>query len=242
MAESTAEKITNWIKGRTEAAGAKGAVIGLSGGIDSSVTAILCKKALGNNVLGVLMPCQSNEKDYRDAQELASKFDIKTEKIDLTPIYNNIVSFFPEGNNIATANIKPRLRMITLYYFSNSMNCIVAGTGNKTELMVGYFTKYGDGGVDILPLGDLYKRQVYEIAHEIGVPENILKKTPSAGLWEGQTDEGELGISYDDLDNILSKIENKEDLSGFDNKTLEKIKNLMEKNRHKIEPSPIFKI
>lgn len=242
MDESLINRITEWIGNQTKNAGAVGAVVGLSGGVDSSVTVALCKKALGENVLGVLMPCHSSEGDLKDAEKTASRFGIKTEKVDLTKVFDDIKSTLPEGSKIAEANIKPRLRMITLYHFANSRNYIVAGTGNKTELMVGYFTKYGDGGVDILPLGSLYKKQVYEIARKLEVPESVLEKSPSAGLWDGQTDEEEIGVTYKDMDEILSKIENNEDTSDFDQKAVERIRQMIEKNRHKVEPLPVFKL
>ncbi|MHC1587128.1 MAG: NAD(+) synthase, partial [Candidatus Syntropharchaeia archaeon] len=137
--------------------------------------------------------------------------------------------------DLASANVKPRLRMTTLYYFANKMNYLVAGTGNKSELSIGYFTKYGDGGVDILPIGHLLKTEVRELAKKLGIPEKIIKKIPSAGLWEGQTDEGEIGMSYESLDRILSSIN-----SIKEGKEVERVKEMIKKAKHKRKPPEIF--
>ena len=145
------EEIANWIKTKVEQAEAKGVVSGMSGGVDSSLAAVLCKKALGNNVLGILIPCHSNPKDLKHARLVAEKFGIPTQTVDLTEIYDKLLKTLPDGNKMAKANLKPRLRMLVLYYFANKLGYLVAGTGNKTEIMVGYFTKYGDGGADRAP-------------------------------------------------------------------------------------------
>ncbi|RLJ06353.1 MAG: NAD(+) synthetase [Candidatus Aenigmatarchaeota archaeon] len=230
-----AEEIANWIKNKVEEANAKGAVIGMSGGVDSSLAAVLCKKALGDNLLGILMPCHSNPSDLEHAKIVAEKFGIPTQTVDLTEIYDKLLKTLPDGNQIAKANLKPRLRMLALYYFANKLGYLVAGTGNKTEIMVGYFTKYGDGGVDIEPIGGLYKTQVRELAKELGIPEEIITKPPSAGLWEGQTDEGEMGITYEELDKILQALE-KGDTEGLDPEKVEKVKQMIQKSEHKRKP------
>jgi len=155
-----ANHISKWIKEKVKEAGAEGVVFGLSGGVDSSLTAALAKKALGDKVLGLLMPCHSDPTDLEHARLLATKFDIETEYVDLGPVFDSLMASLPRGSDLAVANLKPRLRMATLYYFANSCNYLVAGSGNKSELTVGYFTKYGDGGADLLPLGDLLKCQV----------------------------------------------------------------------------------
>ena len=201
------KKIAAWIKKQVKNAKAKGIVMGISGGVDSSVVAALSKKAVGkNNLLCLLLPCHSHKQDFQDAKLLAKKFKLKTKFIDLTKIYNKFISILPGANTKIKGNLKARLRMITLYYYANRFNYLVAGTGNKSELYAGYFTKYGDAGVDILPIADLFKSQVRKLAYSLGVPERIISKPPSAGLWLGQTDEGELGMSYDDLDRALSYI------------------------------------
>jgi len=236
-----ANYISGWIKEKVEEAGAEGIVLGLSGGVDSSLTAALAKKALGDKVLGLLMPCHSDPTDLEHAKLVAARFDIETEYVDLGPVFDSLMASLPRGSDLAVANLKPRLRMATLYYFANSRNYLVAGTGNRSEIAVGYFTKYGDGGADILPLGDLLKYQVREMARELGVPEEIIAKPPSAGLWAGQTDEGEMGITYEELDRTILAIEGG-DTSGYDKTTLERVKAMRAASEHKRQPIPICKI
>lgn len=234
-----AQDISDWIKRQVKSAGKKGIVLGLSGGIDSSVVAALSKKALGDNVLGLILPCNSNVVDEEFALKLARKFDINTKRIPLNNIFNGLISMLPEGNNIAKANLKPRLRMIVLYYFANTLDYLVAGTGNKSELSVDYFTKYGDGGCDILPLGRLLKIEVRKLAEELGVLKEIIERPPSAGLWEGQSDEDEMGICYKDLDNCLKAIEEKREYE-VEAIILEKTKVMVRNSRHKREKLPVF--
>ncbi len=213
--EELEEKIVHWLGNKVEEAGAKGLVFGISGGLDSSITAVLAKKAVGENHLALIMPCYSSTTDLEHANLIARTFGLKTETVDLTPVYDLLLTILPPGTPMAKANLKPRLRMLTLYYYANTMNYLVVGTGNKSELQVGYFTKYGDGGVDLLPLGNLYKTQLRGFARYLGIPEEIIEKPPSAGLWEGQTDEGEMGITYPELDAILEALEKGEaDLSS----------------------------
>ncbi len=208
--------------------GNRGCVIGLSGGIDSSLTAKLAVEALGRKkVYGLIMPEKgvSRESDVKDAKELAEELRIEHEVIEISDIVEKIAEKKPKvealNERIALANIKPRVRMILLYYAANLSNRLVLGTGNKTELLIGYFTKYGDGGVDLLPIGDLYKTQVRILARYVGIPEKIIKKIPTAGLWKGQTDEGEIGIKYELLDKILFLLVDK----GYsDEKTAEELK------------------
>ncbi len=237
----TAERISRWIREKVEEAGAEGVVLGISGGIDSSLTAVLAEKALGDAVLGVLMPCHSKPTDTEHARLLAAQFGIETEYVDLTPIFDRLVQVLPPGDQVAVGNLKPRLRMTVLYYFANNRNYLVAGTGNKTEIEIGYFTKYGDGGADILPLGDLLKTEVRELARELGIPREIITKPPSAGLWEGQTDEGEMGISYEELDEILVAIESG-DVAGCDQEALARVRAMMAASQHKRDPIPICEV
>jgi NAD+ synthase len=191
-----------------EGAAASGYVIGLSGGIDSAVTAALCRQAMGDEVLGVLMPCHSLPVDAELAALAADSLGVRTITADLGPAYDSLIAALPPGMpDMAKANLKPRLRMAVLYSQAQTHNYLVAGTGNKSELMVGYFTKYGDGGVDVEPLGRLYKGQVLELARDLRIPQAILDRPPTAGLWAGQTDESEMGISYADLDCVLEAIE-----------------------------------
>ena len=235
---NTAEKITKWVCEQVKNANAKGVVLGLSGGLDSAVVAVLCKRAFPEDTLAVIMPCFSDEKDIRDAELIARKFRIKTKEIPLDEIFENFLSVTGEdagkveSREVSVANIKPRLRMLTLYYFANKLNYLVVGTGNKSEIMVGYSTKYGDGGCDILPIGDLLKKDVRKLAHELEIPEEIIEKTPTAGLWKGQTDEGEMGLSYAELDDALEKIEQNK-LRKVNPKILKKVQEMIRKSEHK---------
>jgi NAD+ synthase len=237
----TAERISSWIRERVEEAGARGVVLGMSGGIDSSLTAVLAKMGLGDGVLGVIVPCHGNPTDVEHARRLAAEFGIETEYVELTPVFDCLVEALPPGDRVAVGNLKPRLRMAVLYYYANSRNYLVAGTGNRSELACGYFTKFGDGGVDILPLGCLLKSQVRELARELGIPEEIITKPPSAGLWEGQTDEGEMGISYDELDSILVAIESG-DTGECDQQALARVQAMMAASQHKRDPIPICEL
>jgi len=208
--EDLTNKLVAWIKERVAGAHCQGAVVGLSGGVDSSVVAVLGKRAFPQDVLGVIMPCHSDEKDVALAQAVAEQFKIPTRTVALDSLFDSLLQILPgEGYDPATkrlaeANLKPRLRMITLYYLANRLRYLVAGTGNRSELAVGYSTKYGDGGVDILPLGNLTKTVVWELAAYLGIPQEIIDRPPTAGLWAGQTDEGEMGLTYKELDLYLT--------------------------------------
>ena len=233
-------KIAAWIKDEVKKAGKKGIVLGLSGGIDSAVVAVLSKMVLGDNVLGLILPCGSSPEDVECASELAKKFNIKTKTIALDNIFADFVKIYPEASSMAKANLKPRLRMSTLYYFANTLDYLVAGTGNKSEISIGYFTKYGDGGVDILPLGGLLKSDVRKLAEELGVPGKIIERPPSAGLWHGQTDETEMGITYGDLDKAIEAIEeNKTDT--IEKEVLSKVKKMIASSEHKRADVPTWR-
>ena len=207
--EKICDYLLNWLKEQFGASGIRGAVVGISGGIDSSLLAGLLCRALGpDNVIGVIMPCHSQPIDEEYALLLADKFKFKVEKIDLTDVYDTCLSALASGEKslavLPSANIKPRLRMITLYAIAQQHGYLVCGGGNKDEITYGYFTKYGDSGVDILPLADLLKGEVRLAAKYIGVPNEIIERAPTAGLWNGQTDESEMGITYDELDNYIA--------------------------------------
>lgn len=226
-------KIIRWIKEQVKQAKAKGIVLGLSGGVDSATVAALAVQAVGRrNLLALLLPIHSQPQDLEDARLVAKSLGIKTKTVNLSKIYDSLTGILPKANNLAYANLKPRLRMSVLYYFANKLNYLVCGTGNKSELRIGYFTKFGDGGVDILPLGDLYKSQVRKLAKELKMPGPIISKPPTAGLWPGQTDEAEMGIIYPELDDILSRLENKKSQVLFEEK-VEKVKRMIKKSEHK---------
>ena len=206
-------KLTAFIKEKVEKAEAKGAMVGLSGGLDSSTTAFLCAKALGaSRVLGVSMPEAgvTDPRDVADARSMANKLGIGFRMVDITPavlgVRTNLTDFRIDAL-LPAANIKPRVRMTTLYYYANLLNHLVVGSGCRSELRAGYFTKYGDGAADLLPLGCLYKTQVKQLAAHLGVPERIIRKVPSAGLWKGQTDEAELGLPYEKIDMIYAGLD-----------------------------------
>lgn len=215
--QSLADTLSKWLKAQVTEARCDGIIFGLSGGIDSAVVGALCKKVFPDRCQGLIMPCHSDPRDREDALAVAKAFEIPAHTVDLGPVYDahlaNLSQVFSAAgleaderrHSLAVANLKPRLRMTTLYFFANNLNYLVAGTGNKSELTVGYFTKHGDGGVDILPIGALVKTQVRQLAEYLEVPRRVIDKPPSAGLWQGQTDEGEMGFSYEELDQYITE-------------------------------------
>jgi len=200
------EQLISWIREQVTGAKARGGVVGISGGVDSAVAAALCKLAFPENTLGLIMPCHSMPSDAEHAYLVADRLRIPTKLVRLDSAFDAMLQVLPGDeldpatSRMAESNLKPRLRMITLHYFASRLSYLVIGSGNKCELEIGYFTKYGDGGVDILPLGNLIKCQVRSLAEFLCVPREIIDKPPSAGLWEGQTDEQEMGLSYEQLD------------------------------------------
>ncbi len=229
--EDVAQYLVNWIKEKVSSAGAKGGVIGISGGVDSAVVAALTKRAFPDNSFGIIMPCHSNPDDTEYGLLVVKELGLDYEKVDLTASFDTMLKALnpTEKNNLmAIANIKPRLRMTTLYYFAALKNYLVVGTGNKSELLTGYFTKYGDGGVDIEPIGNLYKCQVYQLARYLNIPEPIIQRAPTAGLWDNQTDEEEMGITYRELDKYLCSRESSD-------RVAEIVDRLIAKSKHKRE-------
>ena len=237
------DQISAWLREHLAAAGAEGFVCGLSGGVDSATAAALAVRTVGpERVLAALMPCHSQPEDAALGQLVADAFSIPTLTVDLSPAYDVLMAALPPFDHVmAAANVKPRLRMITLYYLAQARNYLVLGSGNKSELMVGYTTKWGDGGVDLLPLGALYKTEVWELARELGVPQAVVERPPTAGLWPGQTDEGEMGITYRELDRVLAGIESG-DTSGVAPAALEKVEGMIARSAHKRAMPPIFEI
>jgi NAD+ synthase len=209
LKSDTQEVISMFLKHHVDLARAKGVVVGMSGGLDSSVAAKLAADALGpSKVLGVLMPETSTPAEcMADAKAMAADWKIEVLEINIKEIVNVISHKLDCREKGDLGNVKARCRMLVLYKLARERNLLVLGTGNKSELLTGYFTKWGDGGSDLCPLGDLYKTQIRELAAKIGVPEKVLARAPSGDLWNGQTDEGELGIDYATLDRILLGIE-----------------------------------
>ena len=254
-----ADQIADWLRHHRDTAGADRFVLGLSGGVDSATVCALCTMAGGPaSVLAAIMPSHSNPTDAEHAALVARTFEVETVVVDLTPVTDAFLGAMPdraprthasgvsgdwrpEGREqLAVANVRPRLRMTTLYYLANLHNGIVVGTGNKSEALIGYFTKYGDGGVDLLPLLDLYKHEVRALAREFGVPEPIIAKAPSAGLWQGQTDEDEIGLTYDELDAALIAIERGE-ADRLDPRVRDRVLGLQRVSEHKRQPVPAFR-
>jgi len=233
-----AEKLVAWTGEQLAVTGARGLVLGLSGGIDSAVLAVLCQRACPQFTLAVIMPCASSPEDREHALLVAGKFGIATREVALDGVYQEMLRALPDAppespaGIRARANLKARLRMVTLYFLANQRGCLVAGSSNRSELATGYFTKYGDGAADILPLGNLVKGQVRELASYLSVPRPIIEKPPSAGLWEGQTDEAELGFSYRELDRYLLTGEAQEAVKT-------RIESLMATSRHKRSLPPV---
>ena len=199
-----------FIKNIIEQSGADGIVFGNSGGKDSALVGILCKLACSNTV-GVILPCSSKcnyEKDMEDALNVAKQFEIETRTVDLTELRDLVVSLLSEKNELkksALANIAPRLRMTVLYAIGANENRLVAGTGNKCERFMGYFTKWGDGAYDFNPIGDLTVSEIYDFLKFLGVKGSIIEKAPSGGLYDGQTDEKEMGVSYEAIEKYISE-------------------------------------
>jgi NAD+ synthase len=207
-------RIKRFINDYVKKTKAKGIVIGLSGGIDSSTTAALAALAIGGDKISALnIPEEENYNttDIRHAKMVAKKFGFKLETIDISPIlkaYYKALPIYDEDDKLSRGNIKARTRMVCLYYYANHLGKIVCGSSDKSETMMGYFTKWGDVAADISPLMDLYKTQVRQLAAYIGLPKEIIAKPPSPQLWPGQTAENELGVKYEALDLILLGLEN----------------------------------
>lgn len=255
---SLADEISAWLRFHMDQVGASRLVLGLSGGIDSAVVCALCTMATGpSRVIAAIMPIHSHPEDMRDAESVANAYEVIPRLIDLAPAYDALLAAMPEDGaagledanvspesqsirrHLALANVKPRLRMTTIYSLANRYNGLVVGTGNKTELSIGYFTKYGDGGVDLLPLADLDKTAVRGLAREIGVPQPVIAKAPSAGLWEGQTDEAEIGVTYDELDRTLAALHGGN--GTIDQITMDRVSGLIAASEHKRRPIPVFR-
>jgi NAD+ synthase len=224
----------------------------MSGGVDSSLVATLCAGAVGPEKVAGVWAGEGPAKgaDFRDAADVAKSLGIELRRYDIAVLVGAFQRSLKvkRGDRIALGNVKARIRMIVLYSIANTEGRVVMGTGNKSELALGYFSKYGDGGVDFLPIGDLYKTQVRAMAAFLGVPKRIVEKVPTAGFWKGQTDEGELGITYADLDRVLLGIEihlTPEEIAaqtGVPIKKVRHVEDLVARSAHKRKPPLIPKI
>lgn len=236
------KKITIGLQEFFEQAGFKKAVVGLSGGVDSALVAKLGVLALGKeNVTALLMPNRGTSSDHSiaDAKGWAEELGIEHKVISIGDFVQRYKKLPWNETEEAYINIQARVRATILYHYANTHHALVLGTGNKTEKMLGYFTKYGDGAVDILPIGNLYKTDVWKLSEDLGLPERIINKTPSAELKEGQTDEGELGMKYADIDAILKKFESSGEIKEKKGKML---KQRIEASEHKISMAPSIKV
>lgn len=245
--EETIQKLVEWLQLKVKEAHANGAIVGISGGIDSAVTTHLIKRAFPNHSVGLIMPCKSNEKDAEDALRVVESSGIEHYVITLTEthhtLFNEIESqlksagtWNEEKTKLGDANTRARLRMSTLYAVANNFNYLVVGTDNAAEWHTGYFTKYGDGGVDLVPLVNFTKGEVRELAIALGVPDEVIHKAPTAGLWEGQTDENEMGTTYNMIDKYLKG----EEIPEKDRLIIENMHARSEHKRHLAVAPPKF--
>lgn len=240
------EKMVDWLREKVKEANCKGLVVGVSGGIDSAVVCYLIKKAFPDNSIGVIMSIKSNPKDREDALKVINGCNIEYIDLDLTQaqdlVLNTVMDQLKYKNlykedylRISDANLRARIRMSTVYTVANNLGYLVVGTDNAAEMYTGYFTKYGDGGVDLVPIANITKREVYEWAKFLGIHEDIINRAPSAGLWEGQTDEKEMGTTYEMIDNV---VEGKLDLvPKKDQEIIERLHRISEHKRH-VAPKP----
>ena len=242
--------LTHFIREEVTKAGFQKVVVGISGGVDSALTAFLAVKALGKgNVIGLSMPYRTSSKSsIEDARLVAETLEIEFHEIDITPQIDAYFRLFPDADNVRRGNKMARERMSILYDFAHWKGALVIGTSNKSELLIGYSTRWGDSAHDINPIGDLYKTQVWEMAEFVGVPERIVKKKPSADLWPGQTDEGEIGLSYRTLDQILIgyvdlRLRREELVEiGFEPKVVDRVLTMVRNSQYKRKLPIICKI
>ncbi len=246
--EETVQRIKRFLGTHVARIGARFLIVGMSGGLDSSVTAALCSQAIGGKkTLGFCLPEAEtrNEKNIEDAYQVAKQFEIKLRLIDMTKLTetaSNTVVRLRRETRIASGNLKARLRAMILYYFANINGGLVVGTGDKSEIALGYFTKYGDGACDIQPLADLYKTAVRQLAKHLDLPKRVSSKPSSPELWPGQSAEGELGLGYDKLDMILWGLErwmSPQEIAvelGMSMKTVERVKSRWLASEHKRRP------
>lgn len=229
------EELVFWLQEKVKDAKAEGLVFGLSGGIDSAVIAGIAKRAFPNNSLGIIMPCHSDLIDEEHGILVAEALDLETIKVDLSDSFDILYKSMGVENKskLAMSNLKPRLRMTTLYYHGQNNNYLVLGSSNKSEYTVGYFTKHGDSGVDLLPLTSFVKSEIRELARQLETPEIVIEKPPTAGLWANQTDEEEMGFGYDVLDNYIKTGKGPEEI-------ISRIDRMNKNSEHKRSYPPMF--
>ncbi|MEN6572582.1 MAG: NAD+ synthase [Anaerolineaceae bacterium] len=248
--ELTKKILTGFIQTEITRAGFSRAVIGLSGGLDSALSCFLAAEALGaQNVLALRMPYKTSSQDsLDDAQQVIDALGVPSLTIEITEMVDPLFKRFPEMSNRRKGNIMARERMIVLFDQSEEFKGLVVGTGNKTEILLGYSTWYGDAACSLNPLGDLYKAQVRQLAQSMSVPQSILKKAPSADLWQGQTDEGELGFTYDQADRLLYLLIDERYTpeecveAGFDETFVRQVIQRVRRNQFKRVLPPIAKV
>ncbi len=250
------DHITDFIQSQLDAAGVDRAVIGLSGGIDSTLTGHLLVEAVGTeSVHGLVMPSEVNrEENMSDAERVADELlGVEYDVVAIAPIVETVLEAYPDAadDRLATGNLRVRTRAVVNYLVANHEDALVVGTGNRSEALVGYFTKYGDGAVDCHPIANLYKGEVRQLASHVGVPEDLAEKTASAEMWLGQTDEAELGMAYPTLDSILAlHVDGPLSPSatartvGVDESAVERVRTLYETSAHKRaappDPDPLY--
>jgi NAD+ synthase len=244
--KNLSEEIQNWITNYVNNYNIKTLVIGVSGGIDSAVVSTLCAKT-GIPTISVGMPLNSKPENTRLSNlqlDFLSKLNVKTFEYDLTKTFNSFEGLMSEffNSDLSIANSKSRMRMMTLYHIATTVKGIVVGTGNKVEdFGVGFYTKYGDGGVDISPIADIYKTEVRELGRYLGVPQEIINATPTDGLWDDdRNDEEQIGATYEELEWVMEYGIDKQSYTDKEIRVLQIYQNFNEKNKHKMVPIPIF--
>jgi len=246
LRRGTRKKLIASIRRYFKKHGMKQAVLGLSGGIDSAVICSLLVNALGSkNVFPLYLPVRKMKRDEDDARAHAQSLGLKLKKINLNKAVSALNSILKPSGRVSKGNITARARMVALYNFAKQKRALVVGTGNKTELLLGYFTKYGDGGVDVLPVGKLYKAQVRSLARELDISSEIILKVPTAGLWEGQSDEVEIGASYGEIDFVLCayfelRVSKNQIKKFVSERKVNRILSLAASNDHKLTSPPVL--